>query len=60
MADRDFVDGILAQWKRERPDLDASPMAVAGRISRLESHLDRLMGATLARSGLSRGEASTS
>lgn len=30
----DAVDTILEQWRRERPDLDASPMAVIGRISR--------------------------
>ena len=31
----DQVDEILAQWARERPDLDASPMGVIGRICRL-------------------------
>lgn len=30
----DAVDQILAQWRRERPDLDPSPMAVFGRIAR--------------------------
>ena len=32
---QDRVDTILAQWARERPDLDASPMGILGRISRL-------------------------
>ena len=32
---RDHVDDILAQWARERPDLDAAPMGVVGRLSRL-------------------------
>lgn len=34
----DAVDAILAQWRRERPDVDVWPMGVVGRITRL-SHL---------------------
>jgi len=34
------VDSILEQWERERPELDASPMAVVGRITRLARELD--------------------
>jgi len=30
----DAVDQILTQWRRERPDLDPTPMAVFGRIAR--------------------------
>lgn len=30
----DVVDRILAQWNAERPDLDPSPIAVFGRITR--------------------------
>jgi DNA-binding MarR family transcriptional regulator len=30
----DAVDVILAQWRRERPDLDHSPIGVVGRLSR--------------------------
>jgi len=30
----DAVDSILEQWRRERPDLDVSPMGVIGRIKR--------------------------
>ncbi len=33
---RDAVDEILAQWERERPDVDVSSMGVAGRIARTE------------------------
>ena len=40
---RDHVDHVLEQWKRERPDLDPSPVAVVGRVSRLSRALeDRL------------------
>ena len=31
----DEVDGILAAWQVERPDLDVSPMAVLSRVARL-------------------------
>jgi len=34
----DHLDFVLSQWARERPDLDASPMGVIGRITRL-AHL---------------------
>lgn len=37
----DAADEILAQWRRERPDLDVWPMGVIGRISRLSNLLDR-------------------
>ena len=39
--DQDGVDEILAQWRRERPDLDPSPIGVVGRISRLARELER-------------------
>lgn len=29
------IDVVLEQWRRERPDLDASPIGIFGRISRL-------------------------
>lgn len=31
----DEVDGILAAWRVERPDLDVAPMAVLSRVTRL-------------------------
>ena len=31
---RDAVDEIIDQWQQERPDLDASPMGVFGRLAR--------------------------
>ena len=51
-----MVDLILGQWKKERPDLDTSPMGVIGRVSRLELHLDRLLSEVFARYQLVRGE----
>ncbi|MBL0372531.1 MarR family transcriptional regulator [Rhizobium sp. KVB221] len=49
----DHVDRILAQWNRERPDLDVAPMGLLGRITRLRAHLGREVEAELARHGLS-------
>ena len=31
MAERDGVDEIVEQWRRERPELDPSPIGVVGR-----------------------------
>ncbi|CAN5402102.1 MarR family transcriptional regulator [soil metagenome] len=35
MAVADHVDSVLEQWAAQRPDLDVSPMAVIGRLSRV-------------------------
>jgi DNA-binding MarR family transcriptional regulator len=53
---RDDVDRILDQWAAERPDLDASPMGVIGRIARLSRSQSRSISTTLARHGLQRDE----
>ncbi len=37
---RDEVDGIVAAWHRERPDLDVEPLQVLSRIGRLAAVLD--------------------
>lgn len=52
----DPVDAILAQWQRERPDLDASPMGVIGRMARLSKHLDRSIQETVSEFELNLGE----
>ncbi|HEX8045270.1 MarR family winged helix-turn-helix transcriptional regulator [Rhizobium sp.] len=44
----DRIDKILAQWHRERPDLDVAPMGLIGRIGNLVHHLGREMGKTFA------------
>jgi DNA-binding MarR family transcriptional regulator len=41
----DHVDRVMEQWGAQRPDLDVSPMAVIGRVSRAS----RLIGAELGR-----------
>ena len=40
MNQRDEVDRLVAAWKRERPDLDLSPLYVLSRITRIARHLD--------------------
>jgi len=52
----DTVDMIVAQWKAERPDIDASPMQVIGRISRLAADLDPLLAPVFTSRGLGDGE----
>src|SRR2546423_209436 len=37
MPERDAVDSMLDQWRRERPKLDVAAMAIVGRVSRLEA-----------------------
>ena len=37
---RDEVDRLIAAWKRERPDVDLSPLAILSRITRISRHLD--------------------
>jgi len=48
----DEVDTILAQWARERPDVDTSPMGVFGRISRLDPRVNDRLGRVFGEFGL--------
>jgi hypothetical protein len=38
---KDRIKQLLEQWKRERPDLDASPMGILGRLMILSRIVDR-------------------
>ena len=49
----DHVDHILAQWRKERPDLDVGPMGLLGRLHRLSTHLGREVEAVLLKHGIS-------
>ncbi|WP_035214543.1 MULTISPECIES: MarR family transcriptional regulator [unclassified Agrobacterium] len=49
----DHVDHILAQWRKERPDLDVGPMGLLGRLHRLSTYLGREVEAVLLKHGLS-------
>jgi DNA-binding MarR family transcriptional regulator len=48
----DEVDRIVAAWRRERPDLDVTPLEVLSRVTRLARHLDRDRAAAFAAHGL--------
>lgn len=48
----DHVDAILAQWRRERPDLDVAAMGLLGRFGRLNVHLRHAVERNLADHGL--------
>ncbi|WP_026556580.1 MarR family winged helix-turn-helix transcriptional regulator [Arthrobacter sp. 35W] len=51
----DAVDRILGQWHRERPDLDVSPMAIIGRMTRTMNAAEAQLAGTFARHGLDSG-----
>jgi len=55
-SEPDHVGRILAQWGRERPDLDVSPLGVVGRLHRLADALNVELRALFATAGLSDGD----
>lgn len=52
-SEHDVVDLLLQDWRRERPDLDASAMAVVGRILHLGRLLETDASERLRESGIS-------
>ncbi|MQQ99107.1 MarR family transcriptional regulator [Glaciimonas sp. GS1] len=50
----DKVDTILAQWQRERPDLDSAPMGIIGRLGRLAHYFEAGVSEGLEQFGLTR------
>jgi DNA-binding MarR family transcriptional regulator len=53
---QDHVAGIVAQWAVERPDLDASPLLVLGRISWLANAMEHALRPPFAAEGLGNGD----
>jgi hypothetical protein len=51
-AERDSIDILVDEWRRERPDLDASPVAILGRLNRISARLQRRVEAWLLPLGL--------
>lgn len=45
---RDQLDAIVAQWRRERPDLDFTALGTLGRLFRATELVDRVLGEGLA------------
>lgn len=52
----DVVDQVLAQWRKERPDLELRAMGIFGRLGRLSSLLGRAIEAKLSEHGLATAE----
>src|SRR6266508_5120898 len=50
----DHVDLVLAEWRKEQPRLDTSPIAVVARIGRACALLDRGLNENFGRFGLNR------
>jgi DNA-binding MarR family transcriptional regulator len=49
---QDQVDRLVEAWRRERPDLDLSPMEVLSRVTRVSHHLDQMRRRTFAEHAL--------
>jgi DNA-binding MarR family transcriptional regulator len=52
----DAVDRIVDQWREQRPDFDASPMLVVGRILRVAQLMDTALRPPFAAAGLGQGD----
>ena len=52
----DHVDRIVAEWRRERPDLDVAPQGILGRLHRVAGQLTRELVTVFERHGLTEGE----
>lgn len=50
------VEGVLEQWRRERPDVDPWPIGIVGRLMRLSRFWDAEIKRFLAGHGLEPGE----
>lgn len=44
----DHIDDILAEWRRERPDLDIAPMGLLGRLFLVVHQMDAVLAEGLA------------
>jgi hypothetical protein len=44
----DSVDHVLADWARERPDLDFTPVGVVTRLARVRGYLDAAVASVFA------------
>ena len=56
MTAADHVDGLLAEWARERPEIDVSPIQVIGRLHRLAMRLTAELEIVFREHGLSEGD----
>jgi len=52
----DIIDDLLGAWREARPDLDAAPLGLVGRVLVLARRLERRVDVALAKHGLSLGQ----
>jgi len=52
LKSHDIIDTLVFDWKKERPDLDASPMLIVGRLLKLGKILEKSVGKSLVDSGI--------
>ncbi len=52
----DLIDRMNEAWRRERPDLDPSPLEVVGRVIVLAKYLEKSVEAALAKHDLTLGQ----
>ncbi|WP_299805657.1 MarR family winged helix-turn-helix transcriptional regulator [uncultured Shewanella sp.] len=50
------IDKVIAQWSKEKPHLDTLPMAIFGRIMRLQKHIEAQIATCHKQFGLTMGE----
>ncbi|MCL1057230.1 MarR family transcriptional regulator [Shewanella gelidimarina] len=50
------IDKVVAQWGEQKPHLDTVPMAIFGRIMRLQKHIEAEVAACHKHYGLTMGE----
>jgi DNA-binding MarR family transcriptional regulator len=51
-VDGDFIDGVIAEWGRELPELDTRGLSVGGRILVLNKHIEKRIDRHLERFGV--------
>ncbi len=49
---KDYIDWVIEEWGRERPDLDVESVGIISRLDRLQAHLRAEVGAVFERLGL--------
>jgi DNA-binding MarR family transcriptional regulator len=54
-ATSDSIDHILAQWKRERPELDLEMLGIIGRVRLLANRFEQRFEVLSRKAGLTRG-----
>ncbi|MEV4118702.1 MarR family transcriptional regulator [Micromonospora sp. NPDC049645] len=54
--DDDRIADIVGQWRRERPDLDPSPLLIIGRIQQIAAVLDATLRPPFAAADLGNGD----